>query len=192
MLRLVPRRFWPAFGLICLAVILMACTPSINPSSIDPSIYSSAPTIAVTPLSNEGRDELCKWFAKTQILREIRIQAGTEFLSQFENLPQDSASVTESTYEDLMAAVDKFAAANENFVEGWNKIGSNPAAKIFWEKELSSAQMKIEGLKLMAEGIDTRDGDRYAEGASKLEDAAVVGREGESAMVKIANMCKGK
>lgn len=178
----------------CLAVMLFltACTPSA--SAIQTAIVQtqvSRPTETIQPTATPETDSgLCEWFIKTQFLRSQRMSGLSAFNEWFQEYGMDGlVSPDYPVGAELIAILKRYQPYQEQFVEDWIELGTLPEAQEFWDKELSSVQLRIQAFDEIIEGFDEQDIDKYNHGLTVFSEASQIGQEAESAMLEIRSKC---
>lgn len=185
-----------AIVLTFFGILLVSCSPSeaniataiAKTQAVEESRESSpTPTPTAAPESVSG---VCEWFFTTQFLRSRRINGLAKFNTFLQEYGAEGFfSSDESVMEEVSAILDDYQPYQEEFVEEWIKLGPHPEAQVFWEKELSSVQLRIEAFDEMIQGLNSGDWDRYISGWDMFEESSHIGREAESAMLEVRSKC---
>lgn len=178
--------------LLTVILFLTACTPSA--STLQTAIVQTQiaqPTETIEPTATPRTDaDLCEWFVKTQLLRSQRLSGLSEFTEWFQKYGTDGlVSSDYSVIAELVAILKRYQPYQEQFVEDWIELGAHPEAQEFWDKELSSVQLRIQAFDEMIEGFDEQDTDKYNHGLTVFSEAAQIGHEAESAMLEVRSQC---
>lgn len=151
------------------------------------------PSISFTQTSLKSKstvtpdNSLCDWFFVTQSLRTSRLSGFNEFYDFVRT--HDMTSISEAEVRQFVDILVSYQPYQEEFVKDWIELAPHPNGLIFWEKELESVELKIEGIYEMESGLQENNNDLFAHGWDVFKKSLQDGNEAESAMLQIRQEC---
>ena len=98
-------------------------------------------------------------------------------------------SISEAEIRQFVDILVRYQPYQEEFVEDWKELAPHPNGLVFWEKELESVELKIEGIYEMESGLQENNADLFAHGWDVFKKSLQDGNEAESAMLQIRQEC---
>jgi Tfp pilus assembly protein PilF len=137
---------------------------------------------------------LCDWFVEAQLLRFNRfsgLKKFTEFYQKYgsEGFTFNDPSNLEERMAALIEAFEEYVPYEREFIEKWEQLGSISEASDFWEKELEAERQKLIAMEKIITAVKTENDILRLEGAKEWDQAILIGRESENAMLEIRNKC---
>ncbi|MBK6434321.1 MAG: hypothetical protein WAV74_12740 [Anaerolineae bacterium] len=136
----------------------------------------------------EPDSSFCLWLAKAELLRAKRISGSSQFVEWFDKHGETGLDYSAAS-EEMVNIIKEYQPYQKQFVDDWVKLGAHAEGKDFWEKELSSVELRIQAFDLIVEGFESSDQNKYNRGLITWEKSAQVGNESSSAMFEIATEC---
>lgn len=179
--------------LFILSFVIASCSPSEADTATaiaktQAAAESIKPTsLPIATLTPTIRQDICDWFLITQSLRTRRLSGLNEFTQWVQT--HDLYSLDEVDAREFVEILVNYQPYQEEFVLDWNELGPHPNALVFWEKELESVELKIEGIDEMEQGLENNDPSLFAHGWDLFIESQQLGHEAESAMLEVRSKC---
>ncbi len=176
-------------GQIVILVTALLCL--VTGCATQPEKNVETVIVPITVTSNEL--DICEWFNKSQVIRTKRIPAilkVQEVADKYSATPFDFSNT--AMINEYKNALRGYVAAQDEFIEDWNKMGVYPSAKVYWENELRAVELFKEDYLLSLKGFEQQDGNKIQEGADIYQSGNIASSKAESEMITIRQECMGR
>jgi hypothetical protein len=179
--------------IIMLSFVFASCSPgdaeiatAISKTQVESESNKPTPRPIATITPTVSND-ICYWFLITQSLRTRRLSGLNELTEWLQT--HDFNSLDEVGAMEFVEILVNYQPYQEEFVLDWKELGPHPDAVLFWEKELESVELKIEGIDEMEKGLENNDSSLFGHGLELFFGSQQPGHEAESAMLEVRSKC---
>lgn len=175
-------------GLVAVAIVMFMIfiVPSILPEA--GTIQQSEPTsVSSNEITDNNGEDLCIWYAKTQILRAKRISGSNE--QTLNLIKKHQTSISESEYLILVENLEIYQPYLKDFIEAWEELGSPESGRDFWAKVLLSVKMRNNAITQIVEAGTNYESEQYLWGWRFFYESQDKGIEAELEMAEIHVLC---
>ena len=152
------------------------------------SLFGMPRSVGTSSIVQQESLSVCGWFREANDLRLTRISGlNNTGLIELVNKIGSNSSFSAEESQAIVQAILKYEPYLEKFIEDWKRLGFHPDSLMFWNKELESNVLRLQGIQLMKPRSSTTD--NFVEGLEMFFSASDPGQEADILNLDLYDQC---